>query len=77
MTFSTSISPNLFLIGMTAWNGNLSLGYRQIDQPEELLRASHVEGYPWNNNGFSFHSSSHVSFSPGSKYHKTGNKSNC
>jgi len=29
----------------------------------------------WNNNGFSFHSSSHGSFSPGSKHHKTGNKS--
>src|SRR6266446_7127061 len=61
---------------MTVWNWNLSLRQRQIDQPEELRCASRAGDCPWNNNGFSFYSSSLVSFSPGSPSHNTGKKSN-
>src|SRR6266699_2939671 len=65
-----------FLSRMTVWNWNLSLRQRQIDQPEELRCASRAGDCPWNNNGFSFYSSSLVSFSPGSPSHNTGKKSN-
>jgi hypothetical protein len=49
---------------MTVWNCYLSLAQRQIDQPEKLLGVSRGGGCPWDNNGFSFHSSSETSFSP-------------